>query len=57
MQGQIDNASLAFASDTTLLDLIAKNSDEIVKIANGKTSLQLQYNTDVIRAGSGIIVE
>ena len=57
MQSQIDNASLAFASGTTLLDLIAKNADEIQSVVNGETSLELQYNTSVVRAGTGITVD
>ena len=56
MQTQIDNASLAFASSTTLLDLIAKNADEIQALANGEVSQTLQYNTDVVRQGTGITV-
>ena len=56
LQTQLDNASLAFASSTTLLDLIAKNSDEIQSIANGNVSQTLQYNTDVVRQGTGISV-
>jgi|TARA_B110000037_G_scaffold23902_1_gene27386 hypothetical protein len=57
LQSQIDNASLAFASSTTLLDLIAKNSDEIQMLANGQVSTTLQYNTAVVRQGSGITVD
>ncbi len=56
LQTQIDNASLAFASSTTLLDLIANNSDEIQSLANGNVSQTLQYNTDVVRQGTGITV-
>jgi len=56
LQTQVDNASLAFASSTTLLDLIAKNSDEIQALANGEVSETLQYNTSVVRQGTGITV-
>jgi hypothetical protein len=56
LQTQLDNASLAFASSTTLLDLIAKNADEIQALANGEVSTTLQYNTDVVRQGTGISV-
>ena len=57
LQGQIDNASLAFSNSTTLLDLIAKNADEIQAIANGQVPLEVQYNTSVIQAGTGITVD
>lgn len=53
---KVDNASLAFASSTTLLDLIAKNADEIQALANGEVSTTLQYNTAVVRQGTGITI-
>lgn len=54
LQSQINNASLSMANGSTLLDLIAKNADEIQSLANGNVSTTLQYNTDVLRAGPGI---
>ena len=57
VQNQLDNANLAFANDTVLLDLIANNSDEIQAIANGNVPISLQYNTDVVRQGTGITVD
>lgn len=57
VQNQLDNANLAFANDTVLLDLIAKNSDEIQGLANGNVPVSLQYNTDVVRQGTGISVD
>jgi hypothetical protein len=54
LQKQLDNASLSMANGTTLLDLIAKNAEEIQSLANGNISTTLQYNTDVLRAGPGI---
>jgi len=57
VQDQLDNANLAFANDTVLLDLIANNSDEIQSIANGNVPISLQYNTDVVRQGTGITVD
>ena len=57
VQDQLDNANLAFANDTVLLDLIAKNSDEIQSLANGNVHISLQYNTDVVRQGTGITVD
>ena len=57
VQDQLDNANLAFANDTVLLDLIANNSDEIQSIANGNVPISLQYNTEVVRQGTGITVD
>jgi hypothetical protein len=53
---KVDNASLAFASSTTLLDLIAKNADEIQGLANGEVTTTLQYNTAVVQQGTGITI-
>jgi hypothetical protein len=39
------------------LDLIAKNADEIQALANGQVSATLQYNTNVVRQGTGIVVD
>jgi len=54
LQQQFNNASISMANGSTLLDLIAKNADEIQSLANGNVSSTLQYNTDVLRAGPGI---
>lgn len=56
LQKQFDNASMSMTNGTTLLDLIAKNSDEIQSLANGNVSTTLQYNTDVLRSGPGILI-
>ena len=57
IQNQVDAANLAFANDTVLLDLISKNADEIQAVAQGNVPITLQYNTDVIRQGTGITVD
>lgn len=54
LQKQLNNSSLSMANGSTLLDLIAKNSDEIQSLVNGNVSTTLQYNTDVLRSGPGI---
>ncbi len=57
IQNQVDAANLAFKNDTVLLDLISKNADEIQAVAQGNVPISLQYNTDVIRQGTGITVD
>lgn len=54
LEQSLNNAQLAFSQSTTLLDLIAANSDAIQAIISGNTTVQLQYNTDVIESGSGV---
>jgi hypothetical protein len=53
LESNIENAQLALSSSTSLLDLIASNSDRINEIVTGNTPLELQYNTDVLKAGTG----
>jgi hypothetical protein len=57
LRTQLENSQLAFASSQSLLDLIANNSDNIQSIINGKLSINLQYNTDVLMAGPGILLD
>ena len=52
----LTSASL-FNNSTTILDLIQKNSDEITNLVAGKTSIDVTYNIDVIKEGTGITVD
>lgn len=57
LRTQIQNSQLAFASSQSLLDLIANNSDNIQSIIDGRLSINLQYNTDVLMAGPGVLLD
>ena len=57
LQAGLNNAELNYSSDTTLLDLIRQNSDDINDILSGKVNVNLTYNTDVIQPGPGIIID
>ena len=57
LESNIQNASLALSDSTALLDLISKNNDNINDIINGTIPVNLQYNTDVLRAGPGIRID
>lgn len=57
LESNLQNAQLALNDSTSLLDLIANNSDRINAIVNGNVPLQLQYNTDVVKSGSGVQVD
>jgi len=57
LEQQLQNSNLALADSTSLLDLISKNNDNIQSIINGSIPINLQYNTDVIKAGSGIEID
>ena len=53
---RITNSQVALNNSRALLDLIAKNSDDLQALMNGRTSINVQYNTDVLTAGSGILL-
>jgi hypothetical protein len=57
LESGLNNAQLNFASETTLLDLIRDNSDNINDILTGQVNVQLTYNTDVIQPGPGISID
>jgi hypothetical protein len=57
MEVALTNAKLAFSSSTTLLDLINQNADNINQILSGVLSVNLSYNTDVLKNGDGIILD
>jgi hypothetical protein len=57
LEAQLQNANLALSDSTAIIDLIAKNSDDIQAIVSGNIPVNLQYNTDVLRAGDGILID
>jgi len=57
LEAALNNAQLNFAGDTTLLDLIRNNADNINDMLTGKVNINLTYNTDVVKAGEGIIID
>ena len=57
LEASLNNANLAFQSSTTLLDLINQNADNINQILSGSLSVNLTYNTDILKNGDGIIID
>jgi hypothetical protein len=57
LETSLNNAKLAFASSTTLIDLINVNADNINQILSGNLSVNLTYNTDVLQQGDGIFLD
>jgi hypothetical protein len=57
LESGLNNAQLNFEDETTILDLIRQNSDNINDILTGQVNVQLTYNTNVIQPGPGIIVD
>lgn len=57
LQDSLENANLAFADRSSLLDLIAHTSDNVDSIMSGRANVQVQYNTDVVKKGYGIDID
>jgi len=57
LEASLNNASLAFQSSTSLLDLINQNADNIQQILSGNLSINLTYNTDILNPGDGMILD
>jgi hypothetical protein len=59
MEQKLNNASISLNTNTvnTLIDLINKNSDNINNLITGKLTNTLSYNTDIINAGDGMILD
>jgi len=53
----LNNARASMNSSSTLLDLINKVSDNIQSILDGRTSLSIAFNLDLIKNGDGTIID
>jgi hypothetical protein len=45
-----------FANSKSLVELINRNYQEILNIYNNRSSVEIQYNTDVLKSGPGISI-
>lgn len=57
LQNQFAAAGANFSNNTALLDLIAETNFRINQIINGTIPTSVQYNTDVVKNGKGILVD
>ena len=57
LETSLNNANMAYSSATTLLDLVNQNADNIQQILSGNLSLNLTYNTDILKQGDGIVID
>ena len=57
LQQQVENASLNYAEEASLLNMITEINRRINHIVDGTIPTEVQYNTDVIAAGNGIVVD
>lgn len=57
LQKQVEDASLNYADEASLLDMITEINRRINSIVNGTIPTEVQYNTNVIANGEGIEVD
>lgn len=57
LETNLQYARLNYASSTALLDMINKINKELGNLVNGNVSVNLQYNTDVLYQGPGIVLD
>jgi len=57
LETNLQNARMNYSSSTAILDMINKINKELGNIVNGKVSVNLQYNTDVLYPGTGISLD
>ena len=57
LESKINNASIALEDNTSILDLIANNSDKINQIIGGQLPLTLTIDSNVLDFGDGISID
>lgn len=57
IETSINNSNSVFSTNSTLLDLINKNADNINLILSGNLSTSLTYNMDILKGGDGILID
>jgi hypothetical protein len=57
LETAIENASLNFSSASDILDMISSTNQRLNQIINGEIPTEVQYNTDVLKAGDGIKID
>ena len=57
LQNQLVITQLAYKDSSTLLNLISSLEDRFNSLLNGRLTLQMQYNSDILQAGSGILLD
>lgn len=57
LEKSIEDAALNYSSAQSVLDIISKTNDRLNQVISGKIPTEVQYNTDVIAAGNGIVID
>ena len=57
LETSIENASLNYASSTSILDMITSVNARLNQVISGVIPTEIQYNTNVLAAGDGIKID
>lgn len=57
LEKSLEDASLNFNNAGSVLDMISKTNDRLNQVISGKIPTEVQYNTDVVAAGNGILID
>lgn len=57
LEEAVERASLNFENSGSVLDLISSTNKRLNQIINGEIPTEIQYNTDVVVAGDGTIID
>jgi hypothetical protein len=57
LEKALEDAALNFSSSSSILDIISETNNRLNQVISGKIPSAIQYNTDVIKAGSGIQID
>ena len=57
LEQDVENASLNYANESSILDMITSVNKRVNQIVSGEIPTELQYNTDVVSAGSGTNID
>jgi len=57
LEQSLENATLNFATSTSIIDMITSVNGRLNQVINGKIPTEVQYNTDVFSPGDGIKID
>ena len=57
LENDVETAAMNYADSSSLLDMITSTNSRINQIVSGVIPTEIQYNTDVIKEGNGIVVD
>jgi len=57
LEKSLEDAALNYASSTSILDMITSVNARLNQVINGTIPTEIQYNTDVLSPGDGILID